>query len=108
MIISAAVLGKQIERVAIEYNQMQHLVGRAKGLPFMTDNEWVNQSKKLKKNVLTRDTLAYHTHQRHATDQIIQNNDSRLETITATRRQYYLDGSNEAIIDAVFAYLCID
>lgn len=34
-------LGKQIERVAIEYNQMQHLVKRGKHLPFMTENEWV-------------------------------------------------------------------
>ncbi|CDS10439.1 hypothetical protein LRAMOSA03115 [Lichtheimia ramosa] len=33
-------LGKQIERVAIEYNQMQHLVKRGKHLPFMTENEW--------------------------------------------------------------------
>lgn len=34
-------LGKQIERVAIEYNQMQHLVKRGKHLPFMAENEWV-------------------------------------------------------------------
>ncbi|KAI8144116.1 hypothetical protein BJV82DRAFT_644216 [Fennellomyces sp. T-0311] len=33
-------LGKQIERVAIEFNQMQHLVGRGKDLPFMKENEW--------------------------------------------------------------------
>ncbi|KAI9311812.1 oligomeric golgi complex component, COG2-domain-containing protein [Dichotomocladium elegans] len=33
-------LGKQIERVAIEYNQMQHLVKRGKDLPFMAENEW--------------------------------------------------------------------
>ncbi|CDH54964.1 conserved oligomeric golgi complex subunit 2 [Lichtheimia corymbifera JMRC:FSU:9682] len=33
-------LGKQIERVAIEYNQMQHLVKRGKHLPFMAENEW--------------------------------------------------------------------
>ncbi|KAI8882841.1 COG complex component [Backusella circina FSU 941] len=33
-------LGKQIERVAIEFNQMQHLVGRGKELAFVTENEW--------------------------------------------------------------------
>ncbi|KAI8971128.1 hypothetical protein BDB01DRAFT_518017 [Pilobolus umbonatus] len=33
-------LGKQLERVAIEYNQMQHLLGRGKGLSFVVDNEW--------------------------------------------------------------------
>ncbi|KAF1796119.1 hypothetical protein FB192DRAFT_1293391, partial [Mucor lusitanicus] len=33
-------LGKQIERVAIEYNQMQHLVRRGKNLAFVTENEW--------------------------------------------------------------------
>ncbi|CEP12983.1 hypothetical protein [Parasitella parasitica] len=33
-------LGKQIERVAIEYNQMQHLVRRGKSLAFVTENEW--------------------------------------------------------------------
>ncbi|KAI7849841.1 hypothetical protein BDC45DRAFT_546809 [Circinella umbellata] len=33
-------LGKQVERVAIEFNQMQHLVGRGKDLPFMKENEW--------------------------------------------------------------------
>ncbi|KAG0187393.1 Conserved oligomeric Golgi complex subunit 2 [Apophysomyces sp. BC1034] len=33
-------LGKQIERVAIEFNQMQHLVGRGKHLPFVIENEW--------------------------------------------------------------------
>ncbi|KAI9024918.1 hypothetical protein CLU79DRAFT_813755 [Phycomyces nitens] len=33
-------LGKQIERVAIEFNQMQHLVGRGKDLPFVTENAW--------------------------------------------------------------------
>ncbi|KAF7726149.1 Conserved oligomeric Golgi complex subunit 2 [Apophysomyces ossiformis] len=33
-------LGKQIERVAIEFNQMQHLVGRGKQLPFVIENEW--------------------------------------------------------------------
>ncbi|RCI01356.1 Conserved oligomeric Golgi complex subunit 2 [Rhizopus stolonifer] len=33
-------LGKQIERVAIEYNQMQHLVRRGKHLAFVTENEW--------------------------------------------------------------------
>ncbi|KAI9484960.1 oligomeric golgi complex component, COG2-domain-containing protein [Zychaea mexicana] len=33
-------LGKQIDRVAIEFNQMQHLVGRGKDLPFMKENEW--------------------------------------------------------------------
>ncbi|KAL0088151.1 hypothetical protein F4703DRAFT_1498077 [Phycomyces blakesleeanus] len=32
--------GKQIERVAIEFNQMQHLVGRGKDLPFVTENAW--------------------------------------------------------------------
>ncbi|KAM3586495.1 hypothetical protein VKS41_001570 [Umbelopsis sp. WA50703] len=31
---------KQIERVAVEYNQMQHLVNRGKGLPFVVENEW--------------------------------------------------------------------
>ncbi|KAI8970293.1 oligomeric golgi complex component, COG2-domain-containing protein [Mycotypha africana] len=33
-------LGKQIERVAIEYNQMQHLVRRGKDLAFVAENEW--------------------------------------------------------------------
>ncbi|CAO3608383.1 unnamed protein product [Mucor fragilis] len=33
-------LGKQIERVAIEYNQMQHLVRRGKNLAFVIENEW--------------------------------------------------------------------
>lgn len=33
-------MGKQIERVAIEYNQMQHLVHRGKKLAFVTENEW--------------------------------------------------------------------
>ncbi|ORX61373.1 COG complex component [Hesseltinella vesiculosa] len=33
-------LGKQIERVAVEYNQMQHLVNRGKHLEFVTENEW--------------------------------------------------------------------
>ncbi|KAL7308698.1 hypothetical protein PS15m_011868 [Mucor circinelloides] len=33
-------LGKQIERVAIEYNQMQHLVRRGKNLAFVSENEW--------------------------------------------------------------------
>ncbi|KAI8642196.1 hypothetical protein BD408DRAFT_344678, partial [Parasitella parasitica] len=33
-------LGKKIERVAIEYNQMQHLVRRGKNLAFVTENEW--------------------------------------------------------------------
>ncbi|CAO3589641.1 unnamed protein product [Absidia cylindrospora] len=33
-------LGKQIDRVAVEYNQMQHLVGRGKHLSFVTENEW--------------------------------------------------------------------
>ncbi|KAI8377835.1 uncharacterized protein BYT42DRAFT_614487 [Radiomyces spectabilis] len=33
-------LGKQIERVAIEYNQMQYLVGRGKDLPLVAENEW--------------------------------------------------------------------
>jgi hypothetical protein len=33
---------KQIERVAVEYNQMQHLVSRGKGLPFVLENEWVS------------------------------------------------------------------
>jgi hypothetical protein len=33
-------LGKQIERVAIEYNQMQHLVRRGKKLAYVTENEW--------------------------------------------------------------------
>ncbi|KAI8067163.1 oligomeric golgi complex component, COG2-domain-containing protein [Gongronella butleri] len=33
-------LGKQIERVAVEYNQMQHLVSRGKHLAFVTENEW--------------------------------------------------------------------
>ena len=36
-------LGKQVERVAIEFNQMQHLVGRGKDLPFMKENEWVSK-----------------------------------------------------------------
>ncbi|KAI8580015.1 hypothetical protein K450DRAFT_238952 [Umbelopsis ramanniana AG] len=31
---------KQIERVAVEYNQMQHLVSRGKALPFVVENEW--------------------------------------------------------------------
>ncbi|KAI8375844.1 oligomeric golgi complex component, COG2-domain-containing protein [Blakeslea trispora] len=31
---------KHIERVAIEYNQMQHLVRRGKHLAFVTENEW--------------------------------------------------------------------
>lgn len=33
-------LGKQIERAAIEYNQMQHLVGRGKDLAFIRENSW--------------------------------------------------------------------
>ncbi|KAI7904429.1 oligomeric golgi complex component, COG2-domain-containing protein [Cokeromyces recurvatus] len=33
-------LGKGIERVAIEYNQMQHLVHRGKDLDFVIENEW--------------------------------------------------------------------
>ncbi|CEI90864.1 hypothetical protein RMCBS344292_05174 [Rhizopus microsporus] len=33
-------LGKQIERAAIEYNQMQHLVGRGKDLAFIKENSW--------------------------------------------------------------------
>ncbi|KAI9485431.1 MAG: oligomeric golgi complex component, COG2-domain-containing protein [Benjaminiella poitrasii] len=33
-------LGKEIERVAIEYNQMQHLVRRGEDLDFVTENEW--------------------------------------------------------------------
>ncbi|CAO3646141.1 unnamed protein product [Cunninghamella blakesleeana] len=33
-------LGKQIERVAVEYNQMQHLVNRGKHLAFVNENEW--------------------------------------------------------------------
>ncbi|KAI8338456.1 oligomeric golgi complex component, COG2-domain-containing protein [Chlamydoabsidia padenii] len=33
-------LGKQIDRVAVEYNQMQHLVSRGKHLSFVTENEW--------------------------------------------------------------------
>ncbi|KAI9257611.1 hypothetical protein BY458DRAFT_535220 [Sporodiniella umbellata] len=32
--------GKQIERAAIEYNQLQHLVGRGKDLAFIKENEW--------------------------------------------------------------------
>ncbi|KAG1543204.1 hypothetical protein G6F49_011410 [Rhizopus delemar] len=32
--------GKQIERAAIEYNQMQHLVKRGKDLAFIKENEW--------------------------------------------------------------------
>ncbi|CAO3610896.1 unnamed protein product [Mucor hiemalis] len=32
--------GKQIERVAIEYNQMYHLVRRGKHLAFVSENEW--------------------------------------------------------------------
>ncbi|GAA5801026.1 hypothetical protein HPULCUR_006468 [Helicostylum pulchrum] len=33
-------LGKQIERVAIEYNQMQYLVRKGKDLAYVTENEW--------------------------------------------------------------------
>ncbi|KAG1245023.1 hypothetical protein G6F68_015218 [Rhizopus microsporus] len=33
-------VGKQIERAAIEYNQMQHLVKRGKDLAFIKENEW--------------------------------------------------------------------
>jgi len=32
---------KQIERVAIEYNQMQYLVNKGKGLPFVENIDWV-------------------------------------------------------------------
>ncbi|CAG8793416.1 12744_t:CDS:2, partial [Acaulospora morrowiae] len=31
---------KQIERVAIEYNQMQYLVNRGKDLPFVENIDW--------------------------------------------------------------------
>lgn len=42
MLMNASNLDKkQIERVAVEYNQMQHLVNRGKGLPFVVENEWV-------------------------------------------------------------------
>ncbi|KAI8336861.1 oligomeric golgi complex component, COG2-domain-containing protein [Choanephora cucurbitarum] len=40
MMIKDDSLGKHIERVAIEYNQMQHLVRRGKHLAFVTENEW--------------------------------------------------------------------
>ncbi|KAG1468639.1 hypothetical protein G6F56_003715 [Rhizopus delemar] len=33
-------IGKQVERAAIEYNQMQHLVKRGKDLAFVKENEW--------------------------------------------------------------------
>ncbi|KAI8086471.1 oligomeric golgi complex component, COG2-domain-containing protein [Halteromyces radiatus] len=33
-------LGKQIDRVAVEFNQMQHLVNRGKHLSFVIENEW--------------------------------------------------------------------
>ncbi|KAI7864895.1 hypothetical protein BDF14DRAFT_1731310, partial [Spinellus fusiger] len=33
-------LGKHIERVAIEFNQMLHLVGRGKDLAFVSENTW--------------------------------------------------------------------
>lgn len=33
-------LGKQIERVAIEYNQMQYLVRKGKDLAYVAENEW--------------------------------------------------------------------
>lgn len=33
-------LGKQIERVAIEYNQMQYLVRKGKNLALVAENEW--------------------------------------------------------------------
>ncbi|KAL1927350.1 hypothetical protein VTP01DRAFT_3979 [Rhizomucor pusillus] len=48
-------LGKQIERVAIEFNQMQHLVGRAKDSPFMAENEWrIKRIKDTLQNKLSR------------------------------------------------------
>ncbi|KAF9579837.1 Conserved oligomeric Golgi complex subunit 2 [Lunasporangiospora selenospora] len=34
-------VAKRLERVAIEYNQMQYLVGKGTGLPFVTNIEWV-------------------------------------------------------------------
>ena len=34
-------VSKRLERVAIEYNQMQYLVSKGANLPFVTNIDWV-------------------------------------------------------------------
>jgi hypothetical protein len=37
-------VAKRLERVAIEYNQMQYLVTKGASLPFVTNIDWVGHS----------------------------------------------------------------
>ncbi|RUS17090.1 oligomeric golgi complex component, COG2-domain-containing protein [Endogone sp. FLAS-F59071] len=41
-------VGKRIERVAIEYNQMQYLVTRGRDLPFVANIDWTNLASALR------------------------------------------------------------
>ncbi|KAF9996828.1 Conserved oligomeric Golgi complex subunit 2 [Entomortierella chlamydospora] len=47
-------VAKRLERVAIEYNQMQYLVSKGAGLPFVTNIDWTAEAEK----VITDDLLA--------------------------------------------------
>lgn len=76
-------LGKQIERVAIEYNQMQHLVKRGKHLPFMTENEWVTFIHCMGyKAYIHQGPIAHHTYQGYITEQAFKDIGDSFTTVT--------------------------
>lgn len=52
-------VAKRLERVAIEYNQMQYLVTKGASLPFVTNIDWVSHFSDL--NVFAQTSLSFAT-----------------------------------------------
>ncbi|CAB4405568.1 unnamed protein product [Rhizophagus irregularis] len=75
---------KQIERVAIEYNQMQYLVNKGKGLPFVENIDW--RITRIKNTLRTNLSSAL----RSALQTIKDQSNASKETLTQILRTYAL------------------
>ncbi|CAG8680100.1 4961_t:CDS:10, partial [Dentiscutata erythropus] len=77
---------KQIERVAIEYNQMQYLVSKGKDLPFVANIDW--RITRIKETLRTNLSSALRSALHSIKNQ--SNNASSKETLTQILRTYAL------------------